>query len=195
MSTDERQQPRLKERYRNEIAPALRQEFNYSSIMAVPRVEKVVLNIGVGEAIQNAKALEAASRDLSAISGQRPWVRRAKKSIAAFKLREGMAVGLMVTLRGDRMYEFLDRLLNLALPRVRDFRGVPTRSFDGRGNYTLGLREQLIFPEIEYDKVDKVRGMEVTIVTSAGTDIEARRLLELLGVPFQRAEAGARAAS
>ena len=195
MSTDERAQPRLKERYLKEIVPALRQEFNYSSIMAVPRVQKVVLNIGVGEAIQNAKALEAASRDLAAISGQRPWVRRAKKSIAAFKLREGMAVGLMVTLRGDRMYEFLDRLLNLALPRVRDFRGVPTRSFDGRGNYTLGLREQLIFPEIEYDKVDKVRGMEITIVTSARTDIEARRLLELLGVPFQRAETGARAAS
>jgi large subunit ribosomal protein L5 len=164
--------------------------------MAVPHVEKVVLNIGIGEAIQNPKALDAASRDLAAITGQRPWVRRAKKSVAAFKLREGMPVGLMVTLRGDRMYEFLDRLLSAALPRVRDFRGVPTRSFDGRGNYTLGLREQLIFPEIDYDKVDKVRGMEISIVTSAKTDIEARRLLELLGVPFQRAETtGARAAS
>jgi large subunit ribosomal protein L5 len=164
--------------------------------MAVPRVEKVVLNIGIGEAIQNSKALDAASADLAAITGQRPWVRRAKKSVAAFKLRAGMPVGLMVTLRGDRMYDFLDRLLNLALPRVRDFRGVATRSFDGRGNYTLGLREQLIFPEIDYDKIDKVRGLEITIVTSAKTDIEARRLLELLGMPFQRTETGAaRAAS
>ncbi len=192
---DERVKPRLKERYQTEIVPALRQEFDYSSVMAVPRVEKVVLNIGIGEAIQNAKALEAAARDLSIISGQKPFVRKAKKSIAAFKLREGMDIGLTVTLRGDRMYEFLDRLVNLALPRVRDFRGVPTRSFDGRGNYTLGLREQLIFPEIEYDKIDKVRGMEVSFVTSARTDAEGRRLLELLGVPFQRAEGGARAAS
>jgi len=192
---DERVKPRLKERYQTEIVPALRQEFDYSSVMAVPRVEKVVLNIGIGEAIQNAKALEAAARDLSIISGQKPFVRKAKKSIAAFKLRQGMDIGLTVTLRGDRMYEFLDRLVNLALPRVRDFRGVPTRSFDGRGNYTLGLREQLIFPEIEYDKIDKVRGMEVSFVTSARTDAEGRRLLELLGVPFQRAEGGARAAS
>jgi large subunit ribosomal protein L5 len=192
---DERVKPRLKERYQTEIVPAMRQEFDYSSVMAVPRVEKVVLNIGIGEAIQNAKALEAAARDLSTISGQKPFVRKAKKSIAAFKLRQGMDIGLTVTLRGDRMYDFLDRLLNLALPRVRDFRGVPTRSFDGRGNYTLGLREQLIFPEIEYDKVDKVRGLEVSFVTSARTDSEGRRLLELLGVPFQRAEGGARAAS
>jgi large subunit ribosomal protein L5 len=191
----EAQRPRLKERYFSEIAPALTEQFNYPNLLAVPRVQKVVLNIGIGEAIQNARALDAASRDLAAITGQKPLVRRAKKSIAAFKLREGMAVGLMVTLRGDRMYDFLDRLLNLALPRVRDFRGVPTRSFDGRGNYTLGLREQLIFPEIEYDKVDRVRGLEVTIVTSATSDIEARRLLELMGVPFQRAESGARAAS
>jgi large subunit ribosomal protein L5 len=192
---DERVKPRLKERYQTEIVPAMRQEFDYSSVMAVPRVEKVVLNIGIGEAIQNAKALESAARDLSTISGQKPYVRKAKKSIAAFKLRQGMDVGLAVTLRGDRMYDFLDRLLNLALPRVRDFRGVPTRSFDGRGNYTLGLREQLIFPEIEYDKVDKVRGLEVSLVTTARTDLEGRRLLELLGVPFQRAEGGARAAS
>jgi large subunit ribosomal protein L5 len=192
---NERVAPRLKERYTSEILPALRQEFGYSSVMAVPRVEKVVLNIGIGEAIQNAKALENAARDLATITGQKPLVRKAKKSVAAFKLRQGMDVGLMVTLRGDRMYDFLDRLLNLALPRVRDFRGVPSRSFDGRGNYTLGLREQLIFPEIEYDKIDKVRGMEVSIVTSARTDGEGRRLLELLGVPFQRAEGGARAAS
>jgi large subunit ribosomal protein L5 len=192
---DERVTPRLKERYQTEIVPAMRQEFDYSSVMAVPRVDKVVLNIGIGEAIQNAKALEAAARDLATISGQKPFVRKAKKSIAAFKLRQGMDIGLTVTLRGDRMYEFLDRLVNLALPRVRDFRGVPTRSFDGRGNYTLGLREQLIFPEIEYDKIDKVRGMEVSFVTTARTDSEGRRLLELLGVPFQRAEGGARAAS
>lgn len=188
--------PRLKERYLSEILPRLREEFGYASVMAVPRVQKVTLNIGIGEAIQNPKALDAASHDLAAISGQRPWVRRAKKSVAAFKLREGMPVGLMVTLRGDRMYEFLDRFLNLALPRVRDFRGLPTRSFDGRGNYTVGLREQLIFPEIDYDRIDKVRGLEVTIVTSARTDAEARRLLELLGAPFQRADGtAARAAS
>ena len=196
MATDGRVLPRLKERYQAEIVPTLLKEFNYPNVMAVPRIEKVVLNIGIGESIQNPKALDAASRDLAAISGQRPWVRRAKKSIAAFRLRAGMPVGLMVTLRGDRMWEFLDRLLNLALPRVRDFRGVPTRSFDGRGNYTLGLREQLIFPEIEYDKIDKLRGLEVTIVTTANNDTEARRLLEAIGVPFQRAERGAaRAAS
>ena len=193
MATD-RITPRLKERYQQEILPALREEFQYPSVMAVPRVEKVVLNIGIGEALQNAKALEAAAKDLAAISGQKPQIRKARKSVAAFKLREGYDIGLKVTLRGDRMYEFLDRLLNLALPRVRDFRGVPSRSFDGRGNYTLGLREQLIFPEIEYDKVDKVRGLEVSLVTSARTDLEGRRLLELFGVPFQRAESGARAA-
>jgi large subunit ribosomal protein L5 len=151
--------------------------------------------MGMGEAIQNSKVLDDAVEEMAAIAGQRPTVTRAQKSIAAFKLRQGMDIGLTVTLRGDRMYDFLDRLLNLALPRVRDFRGVPTRSFDGRGNYTLGLREQLIFPEIEYDKVDKVRGLEVSFVTTARTDAEGRRLLELLGVPFQRAEGGARAAS
>ncbi len=196
MTTNGRERPRLKQRYDDEIVPRLRQELGCSSVMAVPRVQKVVLNIGIGEAIQNSKALDAASADLAAITGQRPWVRRAKKSVAAFKLRTGMPVGLMVTLRGTRMYEFLDRFLNLALPRVRDFRGVPTRSFDGRGNYTIGLREQLIFPEIDYDKIDRVRGLEVTIVTSANNDSEGRRLLELLGVPFQRGEAdGVRAAS
>ena len=195
MATNGRELPRLKQRYLEETVPTLLKEFNYPNVMAVPRFTKVVLNIGIGEAIANPRALDAASRDLAAISGQQPWVRRAKKSIAAFRLREGMPVGLMVTLRGDRMWEFLDRLLNLALPRVRDFRGVPSRSFDGRGNYTLGLREQLIFPEIEYDKIDKLRGFEVTIVTTATNDTEARRLLELTGVPFQRAETGARAAS
>jgi large subunit ribosomal protein L5 len=189
-------QPRLKQRYQQEIVPALTSEFGYPNSMAVPRVQKVVLNIGIGEAIQNAKALDAASSDLAAISGQKPLVRKAKKSIAAFRLREGMNVGLMVTLRGARMYEFLDRFMNLALPRVRDFRGVPAKSFDGRGNYTIGLREQLIFPEIDYDKIDKLRGLEVTIVTSANNDTEARRLLELMGMPFQRPEGGAvRAAS
>jgi large subunit ribosomal protein L5 len=188
--------PRLKERYRQEILPAMMKEFDYPNVMAVPRVEKVVLNIGIGESIANPKALDNASADLAAITGQKPWVRRAKKSIAQFRLRAGMPVGLMVTLRGDRMWEFLDRLMNLALPRVRDFRGVPTRSFDGRGNYTLGIREQLIFPEIVYDKIDKLRGLEVSIVTTAQNDSEARRLLELLGMPFQRAETAAgRAAS
>jgi large subunit ribosomal protein L5 len=195
MTANGRIVPRLKERYQTEIVQTLRQELNYLNVMAVPRVEKVVLNIGIGEAIQNSKALDAASRDLAVITGQRPVIRRAKKSVAAFKLRAGMPVGLMVTLRGDRMYEFLDRFLNLALPRVRDFRGLSTRSFDGRGNYTIGLREQLIFPEIDYDRIDRVRGLEVTIVTSARTDTEARRLLELMGVPFQRAETGARATS
>jgi large subunit ribosomal protein L5 len=195
MATNGRVIPRLKERYESEILPVLREEFGYPNVMAVPRPEKIVLNIGIGEAIQNSKALDAASRDLAIITGQRPAVRRAKKSVAAFKLRAGMPVGLTVTLRGDRMYEFIDRLLNLALPRVRDFRGLSTRSFDGRGNYTLGLREQLIFPEIEYDRIDRVRGLEVTIVTSARTDTEARRLLELMGMPFQRAQVGAGAAS
>jgi large subunit ribosomal protein L5 len=195
MATNGRVIPRLKERYESEILPVLREEFGYPNVMAVPRPEKIVLNIGIGEAIQNSKALDAASRDLAIITGQRPAVRRAKKSVAAFKLRAGMPVGLTVTLRGDRMYEFLDRLLNLALPRVRDFRGLSTRSFDGRGNYTVGLREQLIFPEIEYDRIDRVRGLEVTIVTSAPTDTEARRLLELMGMPFQRTQVGAGAAS
>jgi large subunit ribosomal protein L5 len=191
MAENGRGLPRLKERYRQEIVPAMMKEFNYPNVMAVPRVEKVVLNIGIGESIANPKALDNASADLAAISGQKPWVRRAKKSIAQFRLRAGMPVGLMVTLRGDKMWEFLDRLMNLALPRVRDFRGVPSRSFDGRGNYTLGIREQLIFPEIEYDKIDKLRGLEVSIVTTAQNDTEARRLLDLLGMPFQRAETAA----
>ena len=178
---------RLREQYQQTVAPGLMKEFNYGNVMEVPRLHKVVLNIGIGEAIQNAKALDNAVRDLSEISGQKPVVTRAKKSIAAFRLRTGMQVGVTVTLRGERMYDFMDRLINAALPRIRDFHGVSTRSFDGRGNYTLGLREQLIFPEIDYDKIDKVRGLEVTIVTSARTDQEARRLLELMGMPFQRA--------
>ena len=178
---------RLRELYQTEIAPALMKEFEYGNVMQVPRLHKIVVNIGIGEAIQNAKALDNAVNDLTIITGQKPIVTRARKSIAAFRVRTGMPVGVTVTLRGERMYEFLDRLVNAALPRVRDFRGVSTRAFDGRGNYTLGLREQLLFPEIDYDKIDKVRGMEVTIVTSARTDQEARRLLELLGMPFQRA--------
>lgn len=177
--------PRLKERYRQEILPALMREFNYQNVMQAPRVQKVVVNIGVGEAIGNAKALDAAVKDMTAIVGQKPFVRKAKKSIATFKLREGMPIGVMTTLRGDTMYYFLDRLMNIALPRMRDFRGVPRDAFDGRGNYTLGLREQLIFPEIDYDAIDKVRGMEVSIVTSAKTDEEGRRLLQLMGMPFR----------
>ncbi len=177
---------RLRERYEKEVVPVLMAEFGYRNVMEVPRLHKVVVNVGLGEAIQNPKALDNASRDLAAITGQKPAVRRARKSIAAFRLRAGMPIGLMVTLRGERMYEFLDRLMNAALPRLRDFRGVSAKSFDGRGNYTLGLREQLVFPEIEYDKVDKIRGLEVSIVTTARTDQEARRLLELLGMPFQK---------
>src|SRR5688572_15435397 len=157
---------RLKEKYQREVVPALIQEFKYTSVMQVPRLQKIVLNIGLGEAIQNAKALDAAVGDLTAIAGQKPVVTRSKKSIAAFKLRQGMPIGAMVTLRGDKMYDFLDRLVNLALPRLRDFRGINRRSFDGRGNYSLGLREQIIFPEIEYDKVDKIRGLEIAIVTT-----------------------------
>jgi large subunit ribosomal protein L5 len=175
----------LLERYRTEIVPTLMREFQYPNVMAVPRLEKIVLNIGLGEAVQNARAIEAASRDLAAITGQRPVVTRAKKSIAGFKIRKGMPIGLMVTLRGDRMYEFFDKLVNIVLPRVRDFHGVSPRSFDGRGNYSLGLREQLVFPEIDYDQIDKVRGLEITIVTTARTDAEAKRLLELLGMPFR----------
>jgi large subunit ribosomal protein L5 len=177
--------PRLRERYRKEILQALMREFGYSNTMQVPRVQKVVVNIGVGEAISNAKALDGAVKDLASITGQKPLVMQAKKSIATFKLREGMPIGVKTTLRGDRMYQFLDRLMNIALPRTRDFRGVPRDAFDGRGNYTLGLREQLIWPEIDYDTIDKVRGMEVSIVTSAKTDDEARRLLQLLGMPFK----------
>ncbi|HAX23430.1 MAG TPA: 50S ribosomal protein L5 [Thermomicrobiales bacterium] len=176
---------RLKEQYLEEVRPRLREEFSYRNDLEVPKVEKVVINIGVGEAIANNRALDAAIGDLTMITGQKPVVTRAKKSIAAFRLREGMPIGTMVTLRGDRMYEFLDRLMNIALPRVRDFRGISPKSFDGRGNYTLGLREQLIFPEIEYDKIDKLRGLEVAIVTTANSDEEGRRLLALLGMPFR----------
>jgi large subunit ribosomal protein L5 len=178
---------RLRDRYTSEIRPQLREEFSYRNDLEVPKVEKIVVNIGVGEAIANNRALDAAIGDLTLITGQKPVVTRAKKSVAAFRLRAGMPIGTMVTLRGDRMYEFLDRLLNTALPRVRDFRGVSSKSFDGRGNYSLGLREQLIFPEIEYDKIDKSRGMEVSIVTTAKTDEEGRRLLTLLGMPFSQA--------
>lgn len=180
-----REMPRLKRYYLEEVRPQLMRRFGYRNVMQVPRLEKVVLNIAVGEATQNPKALDAAAQDLAAISGQRPLIRRAKRSIAAFKLRAGMPIGCMVTLRGDRMYEFMERLINAALPRVRDFRGVSPDGFDGRGNYNLGLREQLIFPEIDYDKVDRVRGMNITIVTSARTDEEARELLRLLGMPFR----------
>jgi len=178
--------PRLRDQYKSEIVPALVKHFSYPNIMAVPRLEKTVINMGLGEAIQNAKILDVAVDELGRISGQRPVITRARKSIANFKLREQMPIGAAVTLRGDRMYEFLDRLMNVALPRVRDFRGVPTRSFDGRGNYTLGLRDQLIFPEIDYAKVDKIKGMNVTIVTTAKTDDEARELLRLFGMPFRR---------
>ncbi len=177
--------PRLKERYRKEFLPALMREFSYSNVMQAPRVSKVVVNIGVGEAIANAKALDGAVKDMTLITGQKPLVVKSKKSIATFKLREGMPIGVKVTLRGDTMYYFLDRLMNIALPRQRDFRGVPRDAFDGRGNYTLGLHEQLIWPEVDYDTIDKVRGMEVTVVTSAKTDDEARRLLQLMGMPFK----------
>lgn len=177
---------RLKERYRNEVIPQMQEQFGYRNPMEVPRVVKVVVNIGLGEALENVKALDAASRDLATITGQKPIITRAKKSIAGFKLREGNPIGAKVTLRGKRMYDFLDRLFNVALPRQRDFRGVSPDSFDGRGNYTLGLREQLVWPEIDYDSIDRVRGMEITIVTSAKTDEEGRSLLRLLGMPFQR---------
>jgi large subunit ribosomal protein L5 len=175
---------RLKEKYRNEVTPALMERGGYRNVMEVPRLEKVVLNIGVGEAIQNAKALEAAEEDLATITGQHPVTTRAKKSIAAFRLREGMTVGLKVTLRGERMYDFLDKLFNTVLCRIREFQGVPRNSFDGRGNYTLAFREQTVFPEIDYDKIDKVRGLEVSMVTTAKTDEEGKELLELLGMPF-----------
>jgi large subunit ribosomal protein L5 len=176
----------LKERYREEIVPRLMELGGYRNVMQVPRLEKVVVSIGLGEAIQNARALEGAERDLPAITGQKPIVTRAKRSIAAFRLRTGMPIGLKVTLRKDRMYDFLERLVSIVLPRIREFRGVPRDSFDGRGNYTLGLREQTVFPEIDYDKIDKVRGLEVTIVTTAKTDEEGRQLLELFGMPFSR---------
>ena len=180
---------RLRERYDAEVAPSLQREFQYANVMQIPRLHKVTVNIGMGEAIRESKTLDAAVRDVATVTGQQPVITRAKKSIAGFRLRTGMPIGVTVTLRGERMYEFLDRFITIALPRVRDFRGVPDKAFDGRGNYTLGLREQLIFPEIDYDKIDRVRGMEVTIVSSARTDQEAKRLLELLGMPFQRAAA------
>jgi large subunit ribosomal protein L5 len=178
--------PRLQERYREEIVPALMKEFAYKNVMQAPRVEKVTVNVGIGEAVQNAKVLDAASSDISTITGQHPVITRAKKSIANFKLREGMPIGLMVTLRGSRMWEFLDRALNAALPRIRDFQGVSPNSFDGRGNYSMGIREQVIFPEIEYDKIDKIRGFQITVCTTAKTDEEGQRLLELLGMPFAK---------
>ncbi len=177
--------PIMQTRYREEVTPQLMQEFSYANVMQVPRITKVVLNIGVGEAIDDNKALDGAVEDLRVITGQQPVVTKARKSIAAFKLREGRAIGTKVTLRGERMWALLDRLINIALPRVRDFRGVSPDTFDGRGNYTIGLREQLVFPEIQYDKIDKVRGMEITVVTTAETDEEGRRLLKLLGMPFR----------
>jgi len=175
---------RLYEKYKTDVVPALRKEFGYPNVMAVPRIVKVVINMGLGEAVQNPKGLENAVADLAKIAGQKPVITKAKKSIATFKLRQGMNIGTMVTLRGARMYEFLDRFMNLALPRIRDFRGVSAKSFDGRGNYSIGVKEQLIFPEIDYDKVDKVRGMDITIVTTAKTDEEARSLLKNMGMPF-----------
>lgn len=178
--------PRLKERYRTEVAPALIEEFGYENTMQVPRLQKVVVNVGAGEALQNAKALDAISRDLMTITGQKPIITRAKKSIAAYKLREGNPIGVKVTIRGSRMFDFLDRLMNVALARQRDFRGVSPDSFDGRGNYAVGLTEQLVWPEIDYDSIDRIRGMGITIVTTAQTDDEARRLLALLGMPFRR---------
>jgi len=175
----------LRQRYHDEVVPAMQREFTYANPMQIPRVEKIVVNIGLGEAIANAKALDAAVGDLTTITGQKPIVTRAKRSIAQFRLRTGMPIGAKVTLRGQRMYDFLERTMALALPRIRDFRGIPTRSFDGRGNFSLGLREQLVYPEIDYDKIDRLRGLEISIVTTAKTDEEGRKLLELLGMPFQ----------
>ena len=177
---------RLKDYYKQEVAPALMKKFNYSSTMQIPKLDKIVINVGAGEAKENAKAIDSIMTDLAAITGQRPQVCKAKKSVANFKLREGMPIGVKVTLRGDRMYEFMDRLFNIALPRVRDFRGINPNSFDGRGNYNMGIREQLIFPEIEYDKIDKVRGMDICFVTTAATDEESRELLTLMGAPFAK---------
>ncbi len=176
---------RLKDKYQNEVAPAMMERFKYKSVMQIPRVEKIVLNMGVGDAIQNAKVLDAAVSELGIIAGQKPVITKAKKSISNFKLREGMSIGAKVTLRGERMWSFLDKLVNINLPRVRDFGGVSPKAFDGRGNYTLGVKEQLIFPEIDYDKVDKIRGLDVTIVTTSPTDEEAFQLLKLLGMPFK----------
>ncbi len=186
--------PRLKERYQKDVVPALAKEFSYGNVNAVPRLRKIVVNMGLGEAIQNAKLLDSAAAELGQITGQKPVITRARKSIANFKLRKNMPIGAMVTLRGDRMYEFFDRLTNVAMPRVRDFRGVSTRAFDGRGNYTLGLRDQLVFPEIDYARVDKTKGMNITIVTDARTDAEAMALLRHMGMPF-RAEAQRRQAA
>jgi large subunit ribosomal protein L5 len=186
LAGEEKRMSRLRVRYQREIMPALQERFGYRNVMAVPKLEKIVVNIGLGEAIQNPKLLDSAMDELGAITGQRPIVNRARKSIASFKLRQGMAIACSVTLRAARMYEFFDRLINIALPRVRDFRGLSTRSFDGRGNYTLGLRDQLVFPEIDYSKVSKIKGMNVCMVTSAKTDDEAKSLLGLLGLPYRR---------
>ncbi len=177
---------RLKEIYKKEVVPNLMKRYGYKNVMQVPRLEKVVLNIGLGEAIRDAKAMEAAEKDLTAISGQRPIITRSKKSIAAFRLRAGMSIGLKVTLRGERMYEFFDKLVNAVLPRVREFQGVSLNSFDGRGDYALGLKEQIVFPEVDYDKVDKLRGLEICVITTAKTDDEGRNLLEALGMPFSK---------
>jgi len=177
---------RLKEKYKNDIAPALAKEFDIKNPMAIPRIEKVIINMGIGEAISNAKILDTAAEELRAITGQKPVITKAKKSIASFKLRQGMNIGTMVTLRGERMFEFLDRLISVALPRVRDFRGISAKAFDGRGNYTLGIREQLIFPEIDFNKVDKTRGMNISIITSAKNDEQSRALLKALGMPFRQ---------
>jgi len=179
--------PRMKNKYQTEVVDALTREFLYANPMQVPTVNKIVLNIGLGEAVANVKVLDAATRDLSIIAGQKPIITKAKKSVASFKLREGMPIGAMVTLRGERMWEFLDRLISVALPRIRDFQGISGKSFDGRGNYTLGLRDQLVFPEIDYDQIDRLRGLEVSIVTTARTDEEGRRLLQLMGMPFRAA--------
>ncbi len=178
--------PRFKDMYKNDVAPALMKKFEYKSVMQIPKIDKVVINVGAGEAKDNSKVIDAISNDLGIITGQKPLVCRAKKSVANFKLREGMPIGVKVTLRGDKMYEFIDRLFSLALPRVRDFRGINPNSFDGRGNYSMGVKEQLIFPEIEYDKIDKVRGMDITFITTANTDEEARELLTLMGAPFAK---------
>ncbi|OGQ02256.1 MAG: 50S ribosomal protein L5 [Deltaproteobacteria bacterium RBG_19FT_COMBO_58_16] len=177
---------RLREVYKNEVTPSLMKEFSYKNIMQVPRLEKIVLNVGLGEAVKEVKVIDAATRDLSLITGQKPVVTRAKKSIATFKLRVGMPIGCMVTLRGEKMYEFYDRLVNFSIPRIRDFKGMPDRAFDGRGNYTIGIREQIIFPEIEYDKIDKIRGLNITITTTARTDEEAKALLTNMGMPFRK---------
>jgi len=176
--------PRMKELYRQEVVPALMKEFGYRNVMEVPRLQKLVVNIGLGEALQNPKALDSAASDIAAITGQKPVITRAKRSIANFKIREGNPIGLMVTVRGDRMWELMDRMVNSALPRIRDFHGVSNKAFDGRGSYSLGIREQLIFPEIEYDKVDRIRGLQITLVTTARNDEEGKRLLQLLGMPF-----------